>query len=119
MICFVTPYYNTIRETQNYKKYQENVCLMGACMVYSREYINARDKIFDPETKFYYEEYIQTVWCLKNNKKIVYKPDIVVYHMEGKVTESVARQEKERIRFRMRNTLQAAKVYREFISSEV
>lgn len=103
----------------NYKIYQENVCLMGACMVYSREYMNARNKIFDPETIFYYEEYIQTVWCLRNNKKIVYKPDIVVYHMEGKATKSVDGQEKERIRFRMRNTLQAAKVYREFISSEV
>lgn len=106
-------------QAQNYEMYQENVCLMGACMIYSKEYMNARNKIFEPETKFYYEEYIQTVWCIRNNKKIVYNPDIVVYHMEGKATETVDEQKKERIRIQMCNTLQAARIYREFISSEV
>lgn len=115
-------YYRHMECTVQAKKYgmhQENVCLMGACMIYSKEYIDARNKIFAPETKFYYEEYIQTVWCMRHNKKIVYKPDIVVYHMEGKATESIDEREKVRIKFRMHNTLQAAKVYRKFIVSEV
>jgi len=102
-------------QAQDYETYQENVCLMGACMVYSREYIEARNKIFEPETKFYYEEYIQTVWCMRNHKKIVYNPNIVVYHMEGKATESLDEREKERIRVRIRNTLQAAKIYKKLI----
>lgn len=100
---------------QDYGIYQENVCLMGACMVYSKDYMDVRNKIFEPETKFYYEEYIQTVWCLRNNRKIVYNPDIVVYHMEGKATKTLAEREKGRIRIRMRNTLQAAKVYKKLI----
>lgn len=104
---------------ENYKIYQENVCLMGACMVYSREYMNARDKIFEPDTKFYYEEYIQTLWCLRHNKKIVYEPDIVVYHMEGKATETIDKLEKERVRFRMYNILDAAKVYWKYIKKEI
>lgn len=104
-------------QAKEYKKSQENVCLMGACMIYSREYIDARNKIFEPETKFYYEEYIQTIWCLRNHKKIIYKPDITVYHMEGKATRSINRNEKSRIKFRMQNILQAAKVYRKYLST--
>lgn len=105
-------------KSENYGIYKENVCLMGACMVYSREYINGRDKIFEPETKFYYEEYIQTLWCMRNNKKIVYKPDIVVYHMEGKATKSIDEREKERIRRHMQNILCAARVYNKYVKEE-
>lgn len=105
-------------QSENYSVYRENVCLMGACMVYSKEYMGARNKIFEPETKFYYEEYIQTLWCMRNNKKIVYKPDVVVYHMEGKATKSIDEREKERIRFHMWNILQSAKVYMEYMKQE-
>lgn len=102
-------------QAENYKVYQENVCLMGACMIYSKEYFNIRNKIFEPETRFYYEEYIQTLWCIRNNKKIVYKPDMLVYHMEGSATNTVSTKKKENIRFRMYNILQAAKIYRNFL----
>ncbi len=102
-------------QSKDYSVYKENVCLMGACMVYSKEYMDARNKIFEPETKFYYEEYIQFLWCMRNNKKIVYKPDIVVYHMEGKATKSIDKREKERIRFHMQNILQSAKVYKKIL----
>lgn len=105
-------------QSENYRVYQENICLMGACMIYSKEYTDARDKIFEPETNFYYEEYIQTLWCINNNKKIIYKPDIVVYHMEVIATKSIDKCDKERIRFRMRNILSAAKVYRKFLLEE-
>lgn len=101
-------------QAEKYNTYQENVCLMGACMIYSREYMEVRDRIFEPETKFYYEEFIQTLWCLRNKKKIVYNPDIMVHHMEGKATHTIDGREKERIRFRMNNILHAARVYRRF-----
>lgn len=102
-------------QAKEHRQYKENVCLMGACMVYSKEYMDARDKIFEPETKFYYEEYIQTLWCMRNNKKVVYKPEIVVYHMAGSATKTISTQERENIRFRMRNILQAAKIYKKFL----
>lgn len=103
-------------QAEEYSSYQENVCLMGACMVYSKKYMDARNKIFEPETKFYYEEYIQMLWCLKHKKKIIYQPGIMVYHMEGKATETVGARDKERIRFRMCNILQAARIYRDFLT---
>ena len=65
-------------------------------MICSKEYINARYKIFEPETKFYYEECIQAIWCMRNNNKIVYKPDMVVYHMERKAIMTIGEQEKNK-----------------------
>lgn len=109
---------NTRFQAVNYETYQENVCLMGACMIYSKEYMKARDKIYNPETTFYYEEYIQTLWCMQNNMKIVYKPDIVVHHMEGKATESIDKKERERVKFKMQNILQSARVYRELLDDK-
>ncbi len=97
------------------KQYQVNVCLMGACLIFSRQYIKSRNKLFEPETKFYYEENIQTLWCQKNGKKIVYQPEIKVWHWERKATEALDNNMKNQILFRMENTLSAAKVYRNFL----
>ena len=95
----------------DYEEYQEDVCLMGACLIYAERYIKTRKKIFEPETKFFYEENIQTLWCRQHGKKMVYQPEIKVWHMEGIATGTIA-DEKERIRFYMQNILEAAKVYK-------
>ena len=102
-------------DSEDYQTYQENVCLMGACLIYSRDYTEKRTKIFEPETMFYYEENIQSVWCFHNQIKIIYQPSIEVWHMDGRATKSVDLQEKEQIRFRMRNILQSAQIYRNFL----
>ncbi|NBH82415.1 glycosyltransferase [bacterium C-53] len=102
-------------QSQSYEVYQEDVCLMGACLIYSKEYMNARDKIFEPETRFYYEENIQTLWCIYNKKKIVYQPNIMVYHMQGKATKTVDTRQKDRIKFRVKNILSSARVYKKFL----
>lgn len=98
----------------DYRKYQENVCLMGACLIYAKKYINERKKIFEPETKFFYEENIQALWCRRHGKKMVYQPELKVLHMEGRATGTIVN-EKERIRFYMRNILEAAGIYKEFL----
>lgn len=99
----------------NYQVRQENVCLMGACLIYSRNFIESRSKIFEPETKFYYEENMQAVWCLHHDMRMIYQPSMKVWHMDGRATKSVDTKERERIRFRMRNILQAAIIYKNFL----
>lgn len=98
----------------DHRKYQENVCLMGACLIYAKKYIDVKKKIFEPETKFFYEENIQTLWCRRHGKKMVYQPDLKVWHMEGRATGTIAN-EKGRIRFYMRNILEAAGIYRRLL----
>jgi len=101
----------------DYRRYQEDACLMGACLIYAEKYINTRKKIFAPETRFFYEENIQTLWCRRHGKKIVYQPELKIWHMEGKATETIA-DEKERIRFYMQNILEAAKVYKRVLQAD-
>lgn len=110
---------NSVDRSLHSQKYQENVCLMGACLIYSKKYITVRSKLFAPETRFYYEENIQTLWCKRNKKKIVYQPLLIVHHMEGKATESVGERKRERIQFRMQNILEAAKIYRKFLLGKI
>ena len=66
-----------------YDEYSENVCLHGSCMIYSKNYFMDKEKIFEPETDFYYEEFLQALWCKHANKKVVYQPKLRVCHMQG------------------------------------
>ena len=95
--------------------YQEDVCLLGACFIFSRKCIMEKAVVFQPETKFYYEEFILTSWCRRHGRKIVYQPKLQVWHQEGKATETTGNCLKEQFRFLMENILNAAKVYREFL----
>lgn len=88
-----------------------DVCVMGACLVFSREYFQDRDKVFEPETRFYYEENIMLLWCRQHHKTVLYRPALQILHMEGKATGTVSGGDRDRIRFRMRNIVDAAGVY--------
>lgn len=100
---------------KEYKLRQEGVCLMGACLIFSEQYVLDKDKIFSPETNFYYEEYILTLQALRERRKIVYFPDIVVEHKEGSSTSSISSKNKIKKKFVMKNMLDAAKIYRELL----
>ncbi len=88
-----------------------DVCPMGACLIFSGEYLAEREKVFWPETRFYYEENIMMLWCRAHHKKVLYEPSLRVHHMEGRATGTVGAKERERIRFRMKNIAEAAGVY--------
>ena len=101
--------------SENYQSFCRDVCLKGACMIYSRKYVDEKGKVFLPETFFYYEEFIQTVYCRKNNKVIIYNPDIKVIHKDG---ASLSRDSKAiyfRSKYIVSNTRKAAKVYRDYL----
>ncbi len=93
----------------------DDVCVMGACLIFSREYFGDRDKIFDPETRFYYEENIMLLWCRKQQKRVLYRPALQVVHMEGRATETVDSDNKNKIKFRMKNILDSARIYRDYM----
>lgn len=95
-----------------YDEYQKNVCLMGACMIFSKAFVEKKQCVFEPETQFYYEEYILSLYCRENHQTTIYNPDIKVLHTEGAATENVSVLEKEKIKFRIKNILEAARIYR-------
>lgn len=95
-----------------------NVPLMGACLVFSRRYIDQREKAFDPETFLYYEEYLLWRCCDKRGWRMVYRPEICVLHNEGRATSTLSCTRKERYRQMMSNTLNAAKIYLEELKKQ-
>lgn len=93
----------------------DDVCVMGACLVFSKEYFIERARIFEPETRFYYEENILLLWCRQQKKMVRYRPALQVRHMEGRATGTVDGSDRDRIRFRMRNIADAARIYRNYM----
>lgn len=94
--------------------YRTDVVPMGACLIISERLMERKDVIFDPETHFYYEEYILSWWCAKHGVDIVFQPRIQVLHNHGRATKSIG-DPKRVLKFRMQNILQAAKVYYKLI----
>lgn len=97
--------------------YRKNIVPMGACLIFSRKLLDKKDKIFSPETFFYYEEYILSFWCTKNNIEIIFQPEIQVLHNHGVSTESIGTS-RNVMKFRMKNILMAAKVYYKMLKSK-
>lgn len=101
----------------DYKKYQQQVCLCGACLIFDAAYIgkhikqNPKCPVFAPETNFYFEEYFIKNWCDANAVSIVYQPQIQVLHHDGVATDMSLADEKKAVRFIMENTVAAAKIY--------
>lgn len=73
-----------------YKKIcrQENVQIHGCCLIFSEQYIKRRDGLYN-KTFLYCEEDILFLEALKNKYKIVYLPDIKIYHKEDMSTDYI------------------------------
>lgn len=109
-----------IRSALNPHIDHENVVLQGSCLIYSGKYLKKKlskchNCLFYPETRFYYEEYIQTLWCGRNSCEAVYSPSLLVHHMGGRATSSIPGTDPDKIRFRMRNIRDSAVIYLRFL----
>lgn len=116
---FYAVYGKTMKETKasvSDLSYRKNVVPMGACLICSKTLMDRKRVIFSPETHFYYEEYILSYWCQQNNVDIVFQPEIQVLHNHGMATKSLG-DKKGVTKFRMKNILQAARVYYRLITS--
>ena len=63
-------------------KPQEYVCLQGACLVFSKSYIDSLDYLFFPEIEFYCEEDFLLLNCVGKKIKLIYDPRALVYHTD-------------------------------------
>lgn len=91
--------------------YTEDVVPCGACIVFTKKYIDAESKLFYPETKFYYEEYILAKRCRNSGYKIVYNPSLRVGHIDAASSVATGGGEYRRIRLKMQRIVESAGVY--------
>ena len=94
-----------------YTKVQYEVVPFGACFIFTPLFVKNEEKAFDPETYFYYEEYILALQCARKGYHITYDPSLSVLHESGALTKKSMRSERKRLRFVMERIIQACKVY--------
>lgn len=98
-----------------YRSVQSGIVPFGACLIFTPDFVSLEEKAFDPETEFYYEEYILALRCQKKNYRIVYDPSLRVMHDGGSATRQSIRGERRRLRFLMEETMKACEVYRRYL----
>lgn len=95
----------------DYETQHEKVVLLGACLIFSREFFNLCEKAFYPETDFYYEEYILAYRCEQLGLKMVYHPTIKVQHESGVAIKQSHKDKKKKLQFILKNTMEGCQVY--------
>lgn len=71
---------------------QHTSCVLhGACYIFSKEFIQARQFAFNPSTFLYVEEDILAFECLRDGLVIRYNPDLRVVHLEDVSTNAAIR----------------------------
>lgn len=75
------------------KRFHINTGIHGSCIILSRNFIENKNILFEPETYFYYEELLLFLRVKREKLISVYSPDIQVIHLQGRSTNK--RTEKE------------------------
>lgn len=70
-------------------KVYEDVCIQGACIVISKNYLKKEEKMFSPEPFLYCEEILLLQKCREKGYKVVYDPYIQIYHKDSATMEKV------------------------------
>ena len=71
---------NQEKQLANYSQSQKDIVPFGACLIFTPLFVEKEEKAFEPETQFFYEEYILTLRCQQKGYNIVYDPSMSVKH---------------------------------------
>ena len=101
-----------------YKTQHEDIVPFGACLIFSKDFIQKEENAFEPETQFYYEEYILAYRCYKKQYRILYDPLLQVLHESGAATKKTFGSMRKQMKFRMERTMEAAQIYKSVVNNE-
>ncbi len=75
------------QENISYKIEHERVVLQGACLIFSPSFIEKEENAFYPGTFMYGEEDILTYLACKKDYRLLYSPELKVFHLDGGATK--------------------------------
>ena len=101
-----------IDDKEIYCQKAENVKLHGCFLVLSKEYIKNFEGL-DDRTFLYLEEDILYFQMMKEGMKMLYVPDIIVYHKEDSATNSIYKKQDKKREFIVKEYIHSAKVLKE------
>lgn len=100
----------------NYTSEQENVALMGAALIFSKQYYEKYEHIFYEKTFMYCEEDI-LYYRIKKDKLIsIYAPNIRIFHKEESTTNKIMKTSKKQRIFKLKYQINSLKIYLELFS---
>ena len=94
-----------LQENIDRTKMYENPVLQGACYIFSKDFIVARDYAFYPETFLYFEEDILHLQCQQKHLKMLYIPDITIKHLEDVSTNMILKTNLEKEKMKSKNLI--------------
>lgn len=102
-------------KTDYYQMPHEDIVPFGACLIFTPSFVTTEEKAFQPETHFFYEEYILTLRCQKQGYLTRYDPGLKVLHESGSATRAFYKTDRKRMKFQLERTMNAAEVYLAFL----
>lgn len=107
-----------VHRNMEFHQYQRQVVLQGCFLVFSYkafEYIDG----FDERTFLYYEEAILFTKLMKRGLVTVYDPEIVIYHKDGRSTNTVTNNSRDKLLFMNKCYRDSARVLLEILKEEI
>lgn len=104
-------------ETINHLMFYTNVELHGCFLVFSPSYIRDYNGL-DDRTFMYEEERILYKHMMDDGRKMIYNPEIIIYHKEGATTSEVNKKTINRKRFLWKHSLDSAYVLRSLFEND-
>lgn len=89
-----------------------NAVLQGACLIFSKKFINKQEYAFFPETFLYFEEQILALQCVNKKYKIMYHPSISVDHLCSVSTEVVFGNGHKKSQLFWKECIKSLKIYK-------
>ena len=95
----------------DYETAQTDVIPCGACLIFTPPFVYNEAKAFDPETQFYYEEYLLALRCQRKGYRMAYEPALSVLHESGASTGRKFGTDAKRMRFHMTHIKKSCEIY--------
>lgn len=102
----------------DYKKKYYNIPLHGAFLIFSKGFINVRDKAFFEGTFMYYETEILDYECNRDKLKTMYTPELSVLHHHNVSTNATYKSDYQRTMFMNKCILDSLEAFLKIIESD-
>lgn len=123
MLCsksrIINQIYSKLRgkDILDYRKRYINVGLQGACLIFSKTFINNEDKAFDPAPFLYEEEVFLFYRCKEKGYKMVYDPSIAIRHEEAASFSSMKKSKIEKLKFMLDHHVNAREMLLNYLKN--
>lgn len=115
---------NTLRkhkrkgEKYNFNIERKDIALMGAALIFSKDYYKKYENIFYPKTFMYCEEDILYYFVKKDKLISIFDPKIKIFHKEESTTLKLNTTSKKQKLFKLKNQYNSLKIFYKLISED-